>query len=55
VRPIILIIEKDSLVLKEYIKDMLRKGYICQSKSPAGYLIIIVPKKDGSTRPCVDY
>jgi hypothetical protein len=28
VRLIILITEKDSLALKEYIKDMLKKGYI---------------------------
>jgi hypothetical protein len=55
VRPMILITEKDSLALKEYIEDMLKKGYIQHSKSPAGYPVIIVPKKDGSTRPCVDY
>jgi hypothetical protein len=51
----ILIIEKDSLVLKEYIKDMLKKGYIQYSKLPTGYLVIIVPKKDSNIRPCVDY
>jgi hypothetical protein len=51
----ILITEKDSLVLKEYIEDMLKKGYIQHSKLLAGYLVIIVPKKDGSTRLCVDY
>jgi hypothetical protein len=28
VRPMIPIIEKDSLALKEYIEDMLKKGYI---------------------------
>jgi hypothetical protein len=28
VRLMILIIEKDSLALKEYIEDMLKKGYI---------------------------
>jgi hypothetical protein len=55
VRLIIPIIEKDSLVLKEYIEDMLKKGYIQHSKLPVGYLVIIVPKKDGSIRPCVDY
>jgi hypothetical protein len=55
VRPMIPITEKDSLALKEYIEDMLKKGYIQHSKSPAGYLVIIVPKKDSSTRPCVDY
>jgi hypothetical protein len=49
------ITEKDSLALKEYIKDMLKKGYIQYSKLLAGYLVIIVPKKDSSTRLCVDY
>jgi hypothetical protein len=49
------ITEKDSLALKEYIEDMLKKGYIQHLKLPAGYLVIIVPKKDGSTRLCVDY
>jgi hypothetical protein len=51
----ILITEKDSLALKEYIEDILKKGYIQHSKLPAGYLMIIVPKKDGNARPCVDY
>jgi hypothetical protein len=55
VRLMIPITEKDSLALKEYIEDMLKKGYIQHSKLPAGYLVIIVPKKDSSTRPCVDY
>jgi hypothetical protein len=47
--------EKDSQALKEYIKDMLRKGYIQHLKSPAGYLVIIVPKKDSSIRSYVNY
>jgi hypothetical protein len=55
VRLIILITEKDSLTLKEYIEDMLKKGYIQYSKLLAGYLVIIIPKKDSSIRPCVDY
>jgi hypothetical protein len=55
VRLMIPITEKNSLALKEYIKDMLKKGYIQHSKLPAGYLVIIVPKKDGSIRPYMDY
>jgi hypothetical protein len=55
VRLIILITKKDSQALKEYIEEMLKKGYIQHSKSPAGYPVIIVPKKDGNTRPCMDY
>jgi hypothetical protein len=55
VRLMIPITEKDSLALKEYIENMLKKGYIQHSKLPAGYLVIIIPKKDGNTRPCMDY
>jgi hypothetical protein len=55
VRPIIPITEKDSLALKEYIEDMLKKGYIQYSKLLTGYLVIIVPKKNSSIRPYIDY
>ena len=55
VRLIILINKKDSRDLKEYLEEMLKKGYIRHSKSLAGYIILLVPKKDSSIRPCVDY
>jgi hypothetical protein len=42
-------------LLKEYINDSLKKGFIRPSKSPAGSLLLWVPKKDGLKRPCVDY
>ena len=41
--------------LKEYLEENLRKGYIRPSKSPAGYPILFVPKKNGKLRLCVDY
>ncbi|EFY87299.1 pol protein [Metarhizium acridum CQMa 102] len=41
--------------LKEYLEDMLQKGYIRPSESPAGYPILWVPKKNGKLRPCIDY
>lgn len=41
--------------LKEYLEDMLRKGYIRPSESPAGHPILWVPKKNGKLRPCIDY
>jgi hypothetical protein len=32
--------------LKEHIKELLEKGYICHSSSPWGAPMIFVPKKD---------
>jgi hypothetical protein len=54
-KPIYQLSEKESQTLKEYIAENLKKGYIRESKSSAGYPIIFVPKKDGSLRLCVDY
>lgn len=42
-------------VLKEYIEDMTRKGYIRESKSSVGYPVMFVPKKNGKLRLCVDF
>ena len=42
-------------VLKDYIDDMLGKGFICASSSPAGAPVLFVKKKDGSLQLCVDY
>jgi hypothetical protein len=52
--------EEKLTVLREYIDENLKKGYIRQSTSPAGYPLLFVPKK---TKPgqkkkwrlCVDY
>ena len=55
VRLIILINKKDSKDLKEYLEEMLKKGYIWYSKSPAGYIVLLVPKKNSNIRPCMDY
>jgi RNase H-like domain found in reverse transcriptase/Reverse transcriptase (RNA-dependent DNA polymerase)/Integrase zinc binding domain/Integrase core domain/Chromo (CHRromatin Organisation MOdifier) domain len=41
--------------LREYLEDSLQKGWIEESKSPAGAPILFVKKKDGSLRLCVDY
>jgi hypothetical protein len=53
--PIYQLSEKESAVLRAYIDDNLKRGYIRHSNSPVGYPILYVPKKDGSLRPCVDY
>ena len=41
--------------LKEYLKDLPNKGFIRPSISPWGALVLIVRKKDGSLRMCIDY
>jgi hypothetical protein len=41
--------------LKEHIKELLEKGFICPSSFLWGALVIFVPKKDGTQRLCVDY
>jgi hypothetical protein len=41
--------------LKEHIKELLEKGFICPSSSPWGAHVIFVLKKDGTQRLCMDY
>jgi hypothetical protein len=41
--------------LKEHIKELLEKEFICPSSSLWGAPMIFVPKKDGTQRLCVDY
>jgi hypothetical protein len=41
--------------LKEHIKELLEKGFICPSSSPWRAPMIFVPKKDGTQRLCMDY
>jgi hypothetical protein len=40
--------------LKEHIKSLLEKGFVHPSSSPWG-TPVIVPKKDGTQRLCIDY
>jgi hypothetical protein len=42
-------------VLREYIVEAKRLGWIRDSTSPTGAPILFVPKKDRTLRLCVDY
>ena len=53
--PIYQLSEKEVEVLQEYLNKALAKGYIRLLESLARYLIMFVPKKDGTERLCVDY
>ena len=41
--------------LEDYINEALAKGWIRESKSPAGAPILFIPRKSGELRLCVDY
>ena len=41
--------------IKQQISDLLEMGHIKPSASPCGSLVLLVPKKDGSWRMCIDY
>jgi hypothetical protein len=41
--------------IKKQIQELLDKGVIAPSTSPCGYPIVLVPKKDGTWRMCVDF
>ena len=53
--PIYPLTKKELSALKEYIDEMLAKGFIRKSKSPAGAPIFFVQKKNGELRLVVDY
>jgi hypothetical protein len=46
---------RELVALKEFLEENLAKGFIRESKSPAGAPILFASKKDGSLRLCVDY
>jgi len=53
--PIYNLSELELKVLKTYVDEQLKKGYIRPSTSPFGSPVLFVKKADGSLRLCVDY
>ena len=41
--------------LRDFLEENLAKGFIRESKSPAGIPILFAPKKDSRLHLCVDY
>ena len=41
--------------IKKQVQELLEKGFIRPSTSPCGSPIVLVKKKDGSWRMCIDY
>lgn len=41
--------------VKEYIQDLLARGWIVKSKSPFAAPVVCVRKRDGTLRLCIDY
>jgi hypothetical protein len=47
------VLENDKI--KRQIQELLQKGHIWPSSSPCGSPIVLVQKKDGTWRLCIDY
>ena len=41
--------------IQKQVNDLLEKGWVQHSMSPCAMPVILVPKKDGTWRMCIDY
>jgi hypothetical protein len=53
--PIYSLSEAEWKVLKDYLDDVLHRGFIRPSSSPAASPVLFIKKANGSLRLCVDY
>ena len=54
-RPIYPLSQTELAALRDFLEENLAKGFIQESKSPAGVPILFAPKKDGGLCLCIDY
>ena len=41
--------------IKKHVEELVKSGYIVPSSSPFGASVLLVDKKDGTKRMCIDY
>ncbi|KAL1215197.1 RNA-directed DNA polymerase-like protein [Cardamine amara subsp. amara] len=54
-RPAYRINPEEAKELEKQVADLMSKGYVWESPSPCAVPVLLVPKKDGTCRMCVDY